>query len=330
MNHAERQSLIHSQNFLREGRLVGRLLDRAGIGCRDLVYEIGPGAGAITEQLARRCRSVVAIEKDPQLACMLRRRFAGAENVTIRAGDFLDAALPAKPYKVFASIPFNATAAIIAKLTSAPHPPEDSYLVVQAEAAQRFTGRPLQTLQALLLGPWFEASVAHRFRRTDFTPVPGVDVVLLRLRKRGPPLIAREDAQLFGDFTVFCFTARRSSADITLESLLGRQRFGCVVRELGLQPGMRPAAIGFAQWLELFRWFRVRADARAMQAVLGSERRLKRQQAHLQKVHRTRARERQQGRAPPVGLVTTVPTADDRPEAALLDPTRTFAGWDGR
>ena len=54
--------VAHSQNFLRSPRLVERLLDRSGIGADDLVIEIGPGRGVITERLAARCRQVLAVE----------------------------------------------------------------------------------------------------------------------------------------------------------------------------------------------------------------------------------------------------------------------------
>src|SRR5215510_1463281 len=80
-------------------------------------------------------------------------------------------------------------AAIVSRLTAASNPPRDAYLVVQREAAERFVGKPRPTLVAALLMPWFEASIVHRFRATDFAPAPRVDVVMLRLHKRGPPFV---------------------------------------------------------------------------------------------------------------------------------------------
>src|SRR5215213_10938052 len=59
--------IAHSQNFLRSPRLVDQLLDRSGIGAGDLVIEVGPGRGVITERLAARCRQVLAVEQDPVL-----------------------------------------------------------------------------------------------------------------------------------------------------------------------------------------------------------------------------------------------------------------------
>src|SRR5215213_7675673 len=176
--------IAYAQNFLCSPELVERLLDRSGIGPDDLVIEIGPGRGVITERLAARCRQVLAVEQDPDLAEELRVQFAHAPNVALFAGDFLGFPLPLTTYKVFANIPFNITAAIFGKLTSGNSPPVDAYLTVQREAADRFLGIPRQTLVAVLLQPWFQPTVVHRFLPVDFAPRPGVEVVLLRLRRR--------------------------------------------------------------------------------------------------------------------------------------------------
>src|SRR5579884_1396014 len=112
MSSAYQQRIYYAQHFLKDSCLIASLLDRSTIGADDVVYEIGPGKGIITEQLALRCKRVVAIEIDPCLTTMLRQRFASTPDVIIREGDFLEYHLPRKPYKVFANIPFNITAAI--------------------------------------------------------------------------------------------------------------------------------------------------------------------------------------------------------------------------
>src|SRR6266481_5189361 len=219
MSSIVRRSILYAQNFLKSSCLVDSLLDRYGIGPGDMLYEIGPGKGIITECLARRCKQVVAIEKDPQLVAALRRRFANTPNITIHEGDFLQFRLPNVHYKVFANIPFNISAAIVTKLTTAACPPDDSYLVMQKEAAERFLGKRGESLYAVLLKPWFEPEIVHRFKRNDFVPAPRVDVVMLRLRKRGPPLIKRNDTQMFRDFVVYGFTAWQPSLRSTFKGI---------------------------------------------------------------------------------------------------------------
>ena len=288
MSTVHRPRIAYAQNFLRSGRLVDRLLERAGIGPDDLVVEIGPGLGIITERLARACRQVLAIEKDPALVRRLRRRLAGVPNVALFEADVLSCPLPVTGYKVFASIPFNITAAIVERLTAEPWAPDDAYLVVQREAAARFLGEPRETLAALLLKPWFEPALVHRFRRTDFDPAPQVEVVMLRLRKRGPPLVPPDDAQSFRDFAVHVFTAWRPTVRDALAPALGAETLRRIERRSEVDLGRPPTAIRFEEWLDLFTAFLRDAGEPEHRAILGAEARLRDQQATLHRVHRTR------------------------------------------
>lgn len=288
MSSAHRESLRCTQNFLKDSRLVAFLLDRSSINHNDLVYEIGPGKGIITRQLARRCRRVVAIEKDPRLAAMLLQQFADHPHVSIHAGDFLDHPLPRQPYKVFASIPFNITAAIVSRLTTAEHPPDDAYLIMQREAAAVLLGQPRASLRSILLEPDFEPAIVHRFQRSDFTPEPQVDVVMLRLRKRGPPLISHAQRQRFRDFAVYSFTARQPTLYDTLKSLLSCAQLKSISTAVGFDRRATPTSLTFEQWLHLFERFINEANAQALRTIAGSERHLLQQQKRLHKVHRTR------------------------------------------
>jgi 23S rRNA (adenine-N6)-dimethyltransferase len=185
--------------LLKIAALVAKLIERCQIGPEDIVYEIGPGRGVITEQLALLCKRVVAIEKDPALAAILRQRFINQPHVEIHTADFLDYPLPRKPYRVFSNIPFNLTSAIVARLTNTDNPLLDAWLWMQKEAAEMYLGTRRESLRSILLKPWFELEIVHHFKRTDFFPVPQVDVVLLHVCKRASPLInARLTGKHFG------------------------------------------------------------------------------------------------------------------------------------
>jgi 23S rRNA (adenine-N6)-dimethyltransferase len=289
MSSSIRQSILYSQNFLKDPCLIALLLDRLNIGSDDIVYEIGPGKGIITEQLARRYKQVIAIEKDPRLSALLLQKFADKSNVTIHSGDFLRYPLPRKPYKVFANIPFNITTAIVTRLTTTEYPPEDAYLTMQKEAAKMFLGIPHESLRTILLKPWFEMEIIHHFQRKDFIPAPRVDVVMLRLRKRGPPLVYSADRQCFRDFVVHIFTTRQPTLATTLKSIFTRQQLKYIQRELDFDLNDTPTSIPFEQWLNLFEYFKMSGNERAMWAISGSEKQLIQQQNKLQKIHRTRS-----------------------------------------
>ncbi len=281
-----------SQNFLRDSRLVASLLDQFDLGSDNTVYEIGPGEGLITEQLALRYREVVAIEKDARLAHRLQRILRDYPNVTIHIGDFLRHPLPHNSYKVFANIPFNITSAIVTRLTTNEHPVDEAYLTMQQDAAHMYLGRPGESLRSILLKPWFELEIVHRFRRTDFLPSPRVDVVMLRLRKRGPPLVSRADRQSFRDFAVYMFTHWQPNHITPLSDIFTRQQKRFIERELGINLDVKPAAISLGDWLALFDQLKRVGDTHTRQRLSGSERYLLHQQRGLQKIHRTRTVER--------------------------------------
>lgn len=252
--------LRYSQNFLRDSRLVEHLLARSAIGLEDVVYEVGPGRGIITDCLARVARRVVAVELDVALAERLRRRYAAHPHVTIHSGDFLACPLPEDPYKVFANIPFAHTREIVTKLTEARCPPQDAYLIMQREAAETFCGSPRECLYSVLLKPWFAVEVTHHFRRADFTPAPNVEVVMLRLQKRGPPLIAASERQLFRDFVVYGFVTRQPTLEQTLRGVFSRRQLQQVIQTCAIPPDGSPSSITLPQWIELFQHF-MRVDS---------------------------------------------------------------------
>src|SRR5688500_4176596 len=119
-----------AQNFLRSPKLVRRLVAISTIGPSDTVYEIGPGNGIITAELARVATRVIAIEKDPELVRHLRERFRLLDNVEIVEKDVLAYSFGASEHKVFANIPFNRTAQILRKILDERSKVSEAYLIL--------------------------------------------------------------------------------------------------------------------------------------------------------------------------------------------------------
>ena len=232
-----------SQNFLRDPRLADRLVQMAALDASDTVIEIGPGSGMLTARLARTCRQVLAIEKDENLARRLTQRFSSESTVAIFAADFLEFPLPSSRYKVFANIPFAITTAIVSKLTTGVSPPEDAWLVMQREAAQRFLGQPVGTLVSALIYPGFATQIRHRFRRSDFVPQPSVDVVLLQLSERPEPLIARQRQNSFRDLVTFAYTAWQPTVFAALASAMPASQVACLSRASAVNLQRPPSAL---------------------------------------------------------------------------------------
>ncbi len=289
MNRPTHRSIAHAQNALRSAALVDRLLAASSLRPGELILDLGAGAGLVSKQLVLHGCLVVAVEQDPQLAAQLRERFAGDRNIRVIQGDILAIDLPRRPYKVFANIPFNCTADIVNRLTRTLHPPEDAYLVVQSEAAGRFAGQPSATLASVLLFSFFEASIVHAFRRTDFVPVPRVESLMLRLHKRGPPLLSPANARVYRDFIVSMFTQPGVSVGARLTRLAGHRR-GRAIAQVWDLANASPTAVPAPTWLQIFMSTESVLGDGLAQRVRHAEQRLRWSQRRLAKLHRTRSR----------------------------------------
>ena len=112
-----RKWVIYTQNFIVSKDLISELVKKSSITKDYLVYEIGAGEGAITNELLKKAKKVVAFEIDTNLFNKLSQRFKNEKSLKLRLGDFLSFSLPKQPYKVFSNIPFNITSSIVKKLT---------------------------------------------------------------------------------------------------------------------------------------------------------------------------------------------------------------------
>lgn len=287
MSSSRQRRIAYAQNFLHNPRLVRDLVARSSLGPDDLVLEIGPGDGIITAALVGACRHVIAIEKDPRQIERLGKRFGQDSRLTLFGGDFLDFPLPASRYKVFGSIPYHATAAIVGKLTTGVAPPDDACLVMQREAADRFMGTPVETLVGLRLKPWFEPSIGHEFRRTDFRPAPAVDSVLLGIERRDRPLLPVAQRARFDDFVVSMFTAWKPTVTQAARAAFPRAVAAVLDRSMGRALDQRPSQIGLDAWIAAFETLRALDDPRVWSAIDGASQKLEREQAGLEKRSRT-------------------------------------------
>jgi 23S rRNA (adenine-N6)-dimethyltransferase len=292
MSHHHRSNVSHTQNFLRSPQLVEQIVGLAALQRHDLVIEIGPGKGIITDALVRRSDHVLVIEKDPRYVDLLLRRYAECPRVAVFGADVLDFPMPATAYKVFASIPYDITTAIVAKLTSGIAPPADAFLIVQREAAERFCGRPAETLVSLGVKPWFESRILHRFDRSDFRPVPAVDSVLIRIERRVQPVIAAELADRYRNLLAAVFSAWKPTVEAALREFMTPDMVNRLRSTFGNSLRCRPSLLPFERWIELFTLLTEIGDDRLWESFAHAHARLRQQQGSLQKQHRSRTSDR--------------------------------------
>ena len=258
-----------AQNFLKDAALVRRLVSTAAIADDDTVYEIGPGRGIITAELARVAIRVIAIEKDPQLVRTLRERFRERNNVEVVEGDFLRHNLhELGPYKIFANIPYNITAEIVRKILFSRPQPVEAFLIMQREPARKFAGNPVESLFSLLAKPYWDFRIVANLKRTDFYPVPDVESVLLRIRRRRrlPSLAGNgcrfpactcesftaADAQPYRDFVRYGFGSWKRDLRHAYKKVFTYEQWKRLSRDLGFPLNATPTELSFEQWLGLY------------------------------------------------------------------------------
>lgn len=148
----------HGQNFLIDGNLMRQLLAAADAGPDDVVLEVGPGTGALTEQLAPVVHTLIAVEIDKALHAIVGRRLAGAENVTLIHGDVLSSKHQIAPAVVralqearreasgrmmlVANLPYNIATPLLIDLLLEPCGFDRFCFTIQREVGDRFTASP--------------------------------------------------------------------------------------------------------------------------------------------------------------------------------------------
>ncbi|MBK8051615.1 MAG: ribosomal RNA small subunit methyltransferase A [Anaerolineales bacterium] len=201
------------QNFLVDGAYLARIVAAADLAPTDLVLEIGPGHGVLTQPLAAAAAGVAAVELDDRLIAPLQATFASQTNVMIVHGDILElepgavidtlaahlaaasrlpTSIPARqpPYKVVANLPYYITSAVLRQLLEASRPPDKLVLLVQLEVAQRICAAPGDmSLLAISVQYYAEPHFVHKVPAGAFRPAPKVDSAILALDRRATPAV---------------------------------------------------------------------------------------------------------------------------------------------
>lgn len=285
-----RNRIKYSQNFLKNAELVKNLVGKSGISRNDTVVEIGAGEGIITTELLNKAGKVIAFEADGHLFDELEKKFKGNTSLQLNLEDFLKIDLPSYPYKVFSNIPFNITSAIIKKLTLEKHPPIDSYLIVQKEAAKKFVGKPIDIKNSqlsVLLYPWFEIEKIYDFRPSDFHPRPNVDIVLIEIKKRDRSLVSVEKRRQYEDFVTYTFNQFKPNITEGLSGILDKQNIITLAKKCGFSHKTKPSEINFQNWISLFESFS-KIPKKQHLVVEGSFSKQLGQQENIEKINRTR------------------------------------------
>ncbi|WP_129408276.1 16S rRNA (adenine(1518)-N(6)/adenine(1519)-N(6))-dimethyltransferase RsmA [Marinitoga lauensis] len=242
------------QNFLATLDYANKIVQKAGITNDDTVIEIGPGAGTLTEALAKTGAKIFAFEIDLRLKPLLKERFQNYANINIQFIDFLKADLSKfnKP-KYVANIPYYITSPILEKIFLETPDFQLATLMVQKEYGERMLAKSGKNYSPLSIFVQFFCNVEKLITVPPhaFIPNPKVDSVVIKLTpKHNIPDI---DKNNFFKFVHIAFSQRRKTIKNNLKSLFG-DKTEDVLKKCNIDPKTRPENISIEKFIEIFAY----------------------------------------------------------------------------
>lgn len=209
------------QHFLTKGSALERIAAAACPAHEELVVEIGPGRGALTDRLLRRADRVVAIELDPNLAAHLRLKYGAAQGFELIEGDALEVDLARwGPAPIAGNLPYYAATAIIERVVRLPVP--RAVFLIQKEVAERLvaeSGTRAYGLLTVAIAIFARVRLLFEVKPTAFHPPPKVDSAVVRIE---PYNTAVPEPDAFLEFAAHCFRHKRKTIRNNLTEIYGR------------------------------------------------------------------------------------------------------------
>ncbi|MDO8582274.1 MAG: 16S rRNA (adenine(1518)-N(6)/adenine(1519)-N(6))-dimethyltransferase RsmA [bacterium] len=181
------------QHFLTDREVLRDIVTAADLTSDDVVLEIGPGKGVLTEELAKKAKQVIAVELDRSLVAELQKKFRDQKNVTVVHEDILrwwpthqsqsfGAGQGPNYFKVVANIPYRITAPILRLFLEQETRPVLMVLMTQKEVAERVCAKPgAMSMLSVSVQYYAKPEIVRIVPRTAFDPPPNVDSAILKI-----------------------------------------------------------------------------------------------------------------------------------------------------
>ena len=250
------------QNFLIDKRALRKIVAAADLSSQDTVLEIGPGIGALTQELAKKAGKVIAVEKDRNMVDILKETLKDFKNVQMVKGDILKI-LNSKfiihnSYKVVANLPYYIVAPVIRKfLEMTEVRPQSMILMVQKEVAQRICAKPPHmSLLAVSVQFYATPEIISYVSKKSFWPQPKVDAAIIKIIP-SVKLRLTEESDLFFKIVKAGFSQPRKQLINNLSKALkiDREKTKTWLLKNKIQPTQRAETLSIDDWLNLTKTF---------------------------------------------------------------------------
>jgi 16S rRNA (adenine1518-N6/adenine1519-N6)-dimethyltransferase len=245
------------QNFLHDENIAAWIVAKLEVERGDHVVEIGPGLGALTQEILRYGVSATLLEKDRAFAAYLRKKFANTK-IHVIEGDALEydtrADFPRQPVKLIGNLPYYVSSALLFHFCADPCPFERLVLTVQKEMADRLSASPGTKEYGSLT-----VVVQHRWRVTKlktlapsvFLPQPQVDSAVLLMTCTQPDELEEADPVRFAEIVRAGFSKRRKQVRNVLGLYGDSQTIARALSSVDLPATVRAEDIALEKWIKI-------------------------------------------------------------------------------
>jgi len=240
------------QHFLTDPAVIDAILNSIHVTADDVVVEIGPGQGALTESLARQAGELHAIELDRDLAEKLQRRFEHQDSVTIHEADALsfDFSALGRRLRVVGNLPYNISTPLLFHLLKHRDNIVDMHFMLQKEVVERMAAEPGSKAYGrlgIMLGCHLHIESLFDVDRRAFKPPPAVTSAVVRLDPLPSGTFEIDDEAFLSMLVATAFMQRRKTLRNSLKKLAAPSDFEAT----GIDGGKRPEQISIAEYVAL-------------------------------------------------------------------------------
>lgn len=255
------------QNFLINDEVIEKTVESANITDEDLVIEIGPGLGTLTNELLQRAKKVIAVELDGRMINILKDRFSLYTNFEIINQDILKVDLKTiienekvnnniKTVKIVANLPYYITTPIIMKLLEDNLDIESITVMVQKEVAKRLTTDPGNKLAGAItysVNYYCEASEMVEVPKESFVPAPEVESEVIKLKLRKNPPVNVKNEEIFFKLIKASFMQRRKTFlnGVSNSGLASKEKIKTILESLNINENVRGENLSLEQFAQI-------------------------------------------------------------------------------
>ncbi|MCM8798854.1 MAG: 16S rRNA (adenine(1518)-N(6)/adenine(1519)-N(6))-dimethyltransferase RsmA [Candidatus Omnitrophica bacterium] len=259
---------ILGQHFLIDKNIQKKIIASCQITDEDIVLEIGPGLGALTEEICKEAKFVYAVEKDSVLSALLKERLKSFKNLKIINSDILNFPLPIKDcsakLKLIGNLPYYLSTAFLKYLIENRKYINSVYISLQKEFAQRIIAKPGKKdygALTIFINVYANAEILFPIKKTCFYPPPKVDSCFMKFEMLTQPKVEEKERENFFEIVRFVFQKRRKTV---LNSLLGKfpdkEKIKEILERLNIDSWRRPETLSMDDFLSLTKFFKIIAQ----------------------------------------------------------------------